>query len=479
MQARHRPRLRRRTFLSRSLAAGAAAVAATTLGVRRLYGADPAGLSAGEGVVDTTPPLKIELGGFHRPPGQERRVEGIRQPTAARALVLKVGETTAAVVSLDINAVVFDMSERVRERVERETGIPAGHVRLCATHTHAMPSFHPLRQWGAVSHEYMRAVEDKVVEAVRLAKQDLAPAELHVGTARAKDANFNRTQREKAKTDEQFTKEATDDERWLDTTLHALRFVRGRADGDGARKPDLLWYHFSAHPVCYQDGLAGPDWPGLVAAKLRESHGLEASYLQGHAGDVNPGPGDPWIGLPEPAADAVHAALKAAVDNAKPVRADSLSVAAAECEVPFDVDRLKADLARYEADPAGCAAGEWVDPGFAKAWYDAASQYDLNRAHLPAPMTAMRLGEVGWLFHPAELFSYYGLRLRTGSPLPHTLVVGYTDTIIGYLADPNAYKAALYEATVVPKILDLPPFAPEAARAFTTQAADLAAMSFS
>jgi hypothetical protein len=63
-------------------------------------------------------------------------------------------------------------------------------------------------------------------------------------------------------------------------------------------------------------------------------------------------------------------------------------------------------------------------------------------------------------------------------PLPHTLVVGYTDTIIGYLPDPSAYAAGLYEATVVPKILDLPPFTPDAARAFTTQATALTAKTF-
>ena len=41
---------------------------------------------AGEGVADITPPLGVELAGFHKPVGQERVVTGIRQPTAARAL---------------------------------------------------------------------------------------------------------------------------------------------------------------------------------------------------------------------------------------------------------------------------------------------------------------------------------------------------------------------------------------------------------
>ena len=64
------------------------------------------------------------------------------------------------------------------------------------------------------------------------------------------------------------------------------------------------------------------------------------------------------------------------------------------------------------------------------------------------------------VFHPAELYSYYGLAIRRDSPLADTLVVGYTDGMIGYLPDPEAYRAGEYSAVIVPKILDYPPFAP-------------------
>ena len=79
----------------------------------------------------------------------------------------------------------------------------------------------------------------------------------------------------------------------------------------------------------------------------------------------------------------------------------------------------------------------------------------------------MQLGDVGMVFHPSELYSCYGLMIRRDSPLPDTLVVGITDGEIGYLPDPNAYQAREYSAIVVPKILDLPPFTPTAARELT------------
>ena len=97
-----------------------------------------------------------------------------------------------------------------------------------------------------------------------------------------------------------------------------------------------------------------------------------------------------------------------------------------------------------------------------------ARKRDLRQTHLPATLSAVRLGELAILFHPAELCSCYGLAIRRDSPLRNTLVVGYTDGIIGYLADPKAYQAQEYEAVTVPKILDYPPFTPTAARQLTT-----------
>jgi hypothetical protein len=97
----------------------------------------------------------------------------------------------------------------------------------------------------------------------------------------------------------------------------------------------------------------------------------------------------------------------------------------------------------------------------------------VKQLHLPITLSAIQLGPVGMVFHPSELYSYYGLAVSRDSPLPHTLVIGYTDGIIGYLADPKAYEAGEYAAVTVPKILDYPPFTPAAARRTAAAAGDL------
>ena len=321
--------MQRRQFLS-AIAGGTA-----ILGVTSARAVAAGGLQAGEGVADITPPLGIELGGFHKPPGQERRVKGIRQPCAVRALVLTDGRTRVAICSLDVLGVDQTMTGRIQQTAAKRTGIPAENIHVVATHTHSMPTFKRLRQWGAISPELMATVERRTVEAIVAAQADLAPAELSVGKCRAPGGSHNRTVKQGvARTDTEFGPQSTDAERWLDTMLHALVFRRA------GKKPDLVWFHFSAHAVCYADEQAGPDWPGEVAREIEQESGLRPSFLQGHLGDVNPGDGSDWRGEIRQTVAAITPALREAITTASPKRVDCLRTRNTRFGVPFDMERF-------------------------------------------------------------------------------------------------------------------------------------------
>jgi neutral/alkaline ceramidase-like enzyme len=429
------------------------------------YAQEPTGLRVGEGVAAITPPNGTELAGFHKPPGQERRAKGVRQESNVRALMIAADGKELVLVSVDVCAVSLEFCRAASAEVSKRTGVPAENVRITATHTHSMPTLRFIRQWGGMPADYAGGVSGKIADAVELARKDLAPAELRLGKERVVGGNFNRTGQWKA--DPLFTETSTEDERWLDTTLHALYFVRE------APRKSLLWYQFSAHAVCFTDDKSGPDWPGKVSDKVKEAIGLAPSFLPGHTGDVNPGDGTPWIGDPDKTTQAVSTALLAAVKSARPVKVDVVRQARVEWEVPLDVEGLREELELYRGDPSQCEKGEWVDAGFAKAWFDDMSTWDRARTVYRAPVTAVRLGDVALLFHPGELYSYYGLAIRRDSPYRDTLVIGYTDDLIGYLPDPKAYKAREYAAVVTPKALGLPRFKPQAAKRLTATALEL------
>jgi hypothetical protein len=316
----------------------------------------------------------------------------------------------------------------------------------------------PLLQWGAVSQSYNDLVESRATEAALLAEKDLASADMYIGSERVVAANYNRTTK-LWKTDKEFTKEANDQERWLDTMLHALYFQR-----EPPRR-SLVWYQFSAHPVCYADGLAGPDWPGLVARKMETRDGLVPAYLQGHCGDVNPG--ESGRGDAEKVSDAVYAALHHAVGHSKHVPFEHIEVLSKTHELEFDLDLFKRQLEEYRKDPSACTKGEWVDAGFAKAWFEQASKWNPRKKTYSAPISAMRFGDLALVFHPSELYSAYGLTIRRDSPVEDTIVIGYADDMVGYITDSAAYEKHEYAAIVVPKLIGLPPFKPNTGRGLT------------
>ncbi len=454
--------MQRREFLSAMV--GSMAV----LGAASARGAAAEGLRAGEGVADITPPLGIEMAGFHKPVGQERRIKAIRQPAEVRALVLAYGPTQVALCSLDMLGTNPEMVARVQQSAAGRTGIPAENIHLVTTHDHSMPTFVKLRQWGGISPEFMATVEQRTVEAIAAAQRDLAPAELALGKCRAKGGSHNRTvEAADTHTDAEFGPQSTDDQRWLDTMLHALVFRRP------GKSPDLVWYHFSAHAVCYADDEAGPDWPGEVAREIRNELGLRPSLLQGHLGDVNPGDGSDWRGEIRQTVSAITPALKRAIAEARPVPVDCLRTCTAPFRVPFDMERFQQWVDEYRRDPGKCTSGSWVDSGFAADWFAGNENRDRKAGYLPITLTAIRLGPLGMVLHPGELYSYYGLAIRRDSPLDDTLVVGCADGSIGYLPDPKTYQAEEYSAIVVPKIVDLPPYQPTAARELAAAAVAL------
>jgi hypothetical protein len=144
-------------------------------------------------------------------------------------------------------------------------------------------------------------------------------------------------------------------------------------------------------------------------------------------------------------------------------------------ELPLDLETHARWIEAYRTDPGSCTSGRWVDAAFAADWFAAASTAAAPAATLPTTLSCLRLGPVALCFHPAELYSVYGLVLRRDSGAETTLSVGYTDDFVGYLTDPAAYVTGEYAATTVPKILDLPPFTPAAARDLVAAATALVA----
>lgn len=210
----------------------------------------------------------------------------IHDPLLAKALVLSDGETTLAIVAMDVVAIgmIFDVPDdflpRLRARIEAELGIPGSHVLVNASHTHPP---------GRILCENEELLA-RVFDAVKRASEAMVPVTVGVGSGADKRWTINRTLRMKNGTGWTIRHAnpcppdgAVDHLGLLDSEIGILRL--DREDG----RPFAVVYNFACHPLyAFNGGPISANYPGVASQVIEDRLGEDtmALFLQGAGGDV-------------------------------------------------------------------------------------------------------------------------------------------------------------------------------------------------
>lgn len=141
-----------------------------------------ADIQAGAAVRVITPATFLPVsGGMGIPkPSREKRGE-----LTARALVLRKGEVSVAIVALDLLGFPSVLCDRVRAKVPR---IPGANILIGSTHTHSAPDCYAFPD-GKGGHTgdlaFIASVCDKAADAINEAIDRLQPASIKVATGEA------------------------------------------------------------------------------------------------------------------------------------------------------------------------------------------------------------------------------------------------------------------------------------------------------
>ncbi len=81
---------------------------------------------------------------------------------------------------------------------------------------------------------------------------------------------------------------------------------------------------------------------------------------------------------------------------------------------------------------------------YARTWLEMHSQ---QADHDYVEVCAVRLGDVGIVTFPGEMFCEFGLQVKRHSPAQHTLVIELVNDAIGYLPTREAFAQGGYEPT--------------------------------
>jgi hypothetical protein len=226
-------------------------------------------LMAGTARVELTPAESMEMYGYaNRRCGPSN---GVHDPLFAKVLVLRIGESKLALVTLDLGSFV---SPSLPVEIRQKLGIPT--TLLAASHTHSAPSRTSAFQSG---------IDAKILDAVKRAGESMIPASLRFGSG-SLQLGYNRlVMRDDGRARAMFDNPERIPLGPVDPEYSVLRVD----DTSGNAKAILV--HYAVHAV-----VLGPsnckysaDFPGVLQAKVEsEFGGVQAMFVQGGAGDVNP-----------------------------------------------------------------------------------------------------------------------------------------------------------------------------------------------
>jgi hypothetical protein len=440
-----------------------APVLLTALAVTAVPAADapprPPGLFAGAFAQDVTPehfPVSVN-GGF-----ADRQATAAHDRLHARCLVLDDGKTKVALVVVDSCMVPRELGDAARAKASRESGIPAENILISATHTHTAPTVTGVFQ-SEPDERYVRFLADKIAAGVVTAHARLAPAKVGWGAADEPNHVFNRRW---------FTKpgfenrdpfgNATDQVRMnpgyqnpaldrpagpTDPAVSVLS-VRGRDD-----VPRALFANYSLHYVGDMPALSA-DYFGVFADRVGATLGAKGDGFvgilsNGTSGDVNnvnyagPPPGKRQPGeRSREVVEAVARAAKTAAGGAT-YRSD-VTLAAATKDLTLKVRKpTAADVVRAEGILAK-AKGRVLtgaEEVYARETVLLAKYPDA----VPVRVQAIRVGDLGIVAIPCEVFTEIGLEIRKKSPLRQTFTVSLANGYNGYLPTAAQHARGGYE----------------------------------
>lgn len=393
-------------------------------------------MRAGTAVIDITPHGNVWMDGMIR----AHVSEGVHDPLHARALVLANSTELSeafAVVSADVCAFSRITVDIVRQQVEAQTGIPASHIIIAATHTHSGPA--TMGYFNPVEEEYLTWLAERLCTLLLTATQQMH--EVAVGCESGTEATISHYRRLLADDGHVVMNwEPYPPERIIgplgmpDPEVGVLHVVS--AD-DHSRTICLLFNH-AGHPnvLSGDNYLLSAEYPGRAAQLLEARFGGVAIFVNGAQGtmDIDGLRDRDWEGM-----ERIGNALADAVTGC--VAMISLTtdarIAGASCTYTIPARRITdaewswaSEILRQTGGVYQPQADGVGDDYLAVLFRELREKQEQP---IPVEQSCFAIGDMAFLSFPCELYTEIGLRIKAASPFRHTYLLGLANGNIGYI----------------------------------------------
>jgi hypothetical protein len=417
-------------------------------------------LRAGAATSNITPPLGVSINGNF----QDAKAAFIHDELHARCLVLDNGETRVAFVVVDSCLIPREIFDDAKRMIHEQTGLAPDHVLISCTHTHSASASVSLYQSEA-NQEYIPFLKMRIVDGVRRAIHNLAPARIAWGAGSEPNQVFNRRWKMKPGAmlanpfggmDQVRMNPPVANPNLLEpagptdpgVTLISLQSTNGR--------PMALLANYSLH---YVGGVPADeisaDYCGAFAERIKVLLGAEHEdpefvgiMCNGTSGDVNNmnfrkprSDSRPYAQI-RVVANAVAAEVKRVCDTLEyhdwvPLRIEQTEIkVGVRHPTDADIDRAQKILAKFDNKKP-------------KGSYEIYARETLlvkdYPAEVPLIIQAIRIGDLAIAAIPCEVFAQIGLDIKAKSPFKPTFTISLANGWNGYLPTPEQHQFGGYE----------------------------------
>ena len=406
-------------------------------------------LYAGYARVDITPDYTVCISGYGD--DEIRRSEGVRDPIFLTCIAVRQGEETVLIYDADLLSVADWGVEKMCEVVTPATGIPADKIFCGATHCHSGPLLYT-EQEDAV--RFRKDFLDAAVKTAQQALADLAPATMMTATKVLRGMNFVRHY-------------LMEDGTYAGSNFgnHKQKYIGHAAESDPRllllqfareEKPSIVMMNWQAHnDYCKQVGyyLISSSYTGHVREKFEAETGMHFAFFQGASGNQNPRSliteechGLDYIEYGRKMGEYAVETLK----DLKPVTGEGIRTTRLVFNAPVDhswdhmleqaneVFNLWKTVGKKEGDALGKTYG------FTSSYQSRDIRIRAEMAETtPVVLNAFRIGDMGFITSPNEVFSTVGIHVRLHGPFENTFIITGNSRYLPCMA---AYEYRSYES---------------------------------
>jgi hypothetical protein len=416
---------------------------------------------AGAATSNITPRLGVSINGYFN----DRTARHIHDELHARCLALDDGQTRLALVVCDSCMIPRPIQDAAKRLAREKSGLDPSHILISATHTHTAPTCAALFQ-SEPDQQYLEFLTVRIADAVARAINNLAPAKIAWGAGREPNQVFNRRWRMKPGAIPADPFGRTNDLVKMNPAIESPNLVEPAGPTDPEisiisvqspeGRPIALLANYSLHYVgTSRDEDISADYYGAFADRIQQMIGADrldppfvALLSNGTSGDINninfrrkPPPREPYEQI-RTVADAVATESRRVYQKLNYQNWVPLGVQQTEISLgvrlPSGEDIARAEGILAKAKGRGLKGPEEVYARETVLMKEYPSE-------VPLILQALRIGDLGIVAIPCEVFAEIGLAIKERSPFKPTFTIELANGYNGYLPTPEQHKLGGYE----------------------------------